>query len=78
MTTLNKKNSWGGARAGAGRKAGVSTTKNTCVFYAKCTEEEKTKLSEFLKQLRTTAVCIFLFMFDHGMVGKRKQADCAL
>ena len=62
MTTLNKKNSWGGARAGAGRKAGVSTTKNTCVFYAKCTEEEKTKLSEFLKQLRTTTVCIFLFM----------------
>ena len=62
MTTLNKKNSWGGARAGAGRKAGVSTTKNTCVFYAKCTEEEKAKLSEFLKQLRTTAVCILLFM----------------
>ena len=63
MTTFGKKNTWGGARTGSGRKAGVSSTKNTSVFYAKCTEEEKLKLANFLKQLRTTTVCIFCFKF---------------
>ena len=55
------KTTWGGKRIGAGRKAGVKTSKNTCVFYAKCTEEEKNKLSEYLKKIRT--ICVFLFVF---------------
>ena len=55
------KTTWGGKRIGAGRKAGVKTSKNICVFYAKCTEEEKNKLSEYLKKIRT--ICIFLFVF---------------
>lgn len=56
---MNEKNH-GGFRVGAGRKKGTKTSKNTTVFYAKCTEEEKQKLKEFLKGLRGLAILLLM------------------
>ncbi len=39
----------GGYRPNAGRKKG----NNSATFYARCTEEEKKLLKEFLKKIRT-------------------------
>lgn len=59
---MNNKTEHGGFRPGAGRKPGVKTSKNTTVFYAKCTEEEKQKLKDYLKNLRSLIV-LFVLMF---------------
>lgn len=53
----------GGARPGAGRKKGSKTSNNTEVFYAKCTKEEKQKLSEYLKNLRGLIVIFGILLF---------------
>lgn len=57
-----KNNTHGGARIGAGRKKGSKTSKNTTVFYANCTEEEKQKLSAYLKQIRNKLVLMICFL----------------
>jgi len=59
-----KNSNHGGARIGAGRKKGTKISKNTTVFYANCTEEEKKKLSDYLKQIRNKFVfmiCLLIF-----------------
>ena len=42
----------GGKRINAGRKKGSKTSNNNTTFYARCTEEEKTLLKDFLKKIR--------------------------
>lgn len=62
----------GGARPGAGRKKGSKTSNNTEVFYAKCTKEEKQKLSEYLKKLRGLIVIFgILFFFANTCFSKQ-------
>ena len=53
----------GGVRKNAGRKKGSKTSKNTTVFYANCTPEEKKKLSDYLKQIRALIVVFVLCFF---------------
>ena len=43
----------GGKREGAGRPLGSKVTKNTTMFYVRCSEEEKQKLKKFLEKLRS-------------------------
>lgn len=44
--------SQGGKREGAGRKPGTKTSNNVTTFYARCTQEEKQLLQEYLKNIR--------------------------
>ena len=60
---MNNNSGRGGVRKNAGRKKGSKTSKNTTVFYANCTPEEKKKLSDYLKQIRTLIVVFILFLF---------------
>ena len=53
----------GGARPGAGRKKGSKSSKNTTVFYASCTEDEKQQLREFLNKLRGLVVIFGIILF---------------
>lgn len=57
---MNNKSGHGGFRTGAGRKKGTKVSKNTTVFYANCTEEEKKQLKEFLNKLRGLSVILLL------------------
>ena len=60
---MNNNSGRGGVRKNAGRKKGSKTSKNTTVFYANCTPEEKKKLSDYLKQIRALIVVFVLCFF---------------
>lgn len=60
---MNNNSGRGGVRKNAGRKKGSKTSKNTTVFYANCTSEEKKKLSDYLKQIRALIVVFILCFF---------------
>lgn len=56
MEDIKIKSNRGGARPGAGRKAGKKIKDDTVVFYRRVTPEEKQKLEQYLKILRSDLI----------------------